>query len=814
MFLDSPHAAAVAKRPADTPAAAGFDAVVILAALWNRKVFLVICGLLGAGLAVTGAKFIPHRYVATAELLVDPRDLRVLDKEVMPRAGESDSGITVVESQVQVLSSNSVLKRAIAKLGLQNDPEFNGTQSNVLSAALSGVTGLFGSPKKSDPEMAALQTLRQRIGVKRPERTFVVEMSISSSDPDKSVRIADAIIAAYLEDQAQFRSSSNEGAAVALDAGLKAMQDQVNAAEQKIAFYKAANNLGLASGKLVVEQQLSDANNQLALARAASERIKAQLDDMERSRGAPQSMPEIMASPALINLKKQLATVSAERARFAAQLMPKHPVMVTLSQQERAVRSEMDREIGRVLQSIRHDYERAKANEQALARSVERLTSEMNQAAQAQIQLRELERNLEVTQSLYQQSVARARETREQSRLNTTNVRVISSAMPLPARVFPPRGVILAMLGFIVGAGIGAMVALWPLARRFIAFINGADAPSPKSASASGSVNAEEEIPTEKAEAPVSASFAERLQRTAERPARASKILDTVPSEEAGSDPVPVPLESMVEIIPSPAQSCEQPAVDAVPPDEGRAASENKVDVVSLNSRRFVSDMRAASRAAQTMWLREGTSAMAVLARMAAKSSDTAFADHIRALQAYLGGAQKGEGRTVWFVSQHGVPIKPVIALAFAQAFVAEGKKVLIVDGDVRTPGLTRLLVADHQLAARSAYEARGRIIKTEDPSLDVLIVSNPNPSSLLAALNAAKGSYDVIVADARVDALSPDLDQSHDVFFVASGRPNEIVAGAGADGVTDNIPRICGTILTAKGLASTASSAVEAHAV
>ncbi len=756
VFLDHPHAQTAQTRSATSSAPFGFDASAVFAALWRRKLFLLICGLLGAGLVVTLSKFIPHRYVATAQLLVDPRDLRLLDKEVTPRAGESDSGITVVESQVQVLSSNSVLKRAIQKLGLQNDPDFNGTESSPLAAAISRVTGLSSSKQTGDLELAALQTLQQRIGVKRPERTFVIELSVSSNDPEKSVRIGDAIIAAYLEDQAQFRSSSNEGAAEALDSGLKAMQDQVNSGEEKIAAYKAAHNLGLAGGKLVVEQQLTDANNQLALARAATERIKAQIDDIEKSRGAPEAMPEIMASPTLINLKKQLATVAAERARFAAQLMPKHPVMVTMAQQESAVRSELDREILRVLQSIRHDYERAKANEQSLSGTVQRLNGEMNEAAKAQIELRELERNLEVTQTLYQQSVVRSRETREQSRLNTTNVRIISSAMPLPARVFPPRGVILAALGFLIGLAIGAAATVFPLVRRLIG--------------------------------------------------------TQAVSEPVRSDAHETPVEIVTSPAPSPKKAISGKAVLA---DKPSPVSSEQSAVIPLASRRLVSDMRTASRAAQTLWLREGTSAMGTLARSAAKSSDTVFADHIRSLQAAVSsGAKDGHAaRTVWFVSNPAVPIKPVIVLAFAHTIAAEGKKVLIVDGDVRTRGLTRLLVADGQVTARVASEARGRISKTQEQNLDVLIVSDPKASSILEAIQDAKQSYDVIVVDARTDALSPDLDGTHSVLFVSSSRPNEPVADLGADAATREIPRLCGTILTAKGVASS-TAAVAAHAV
>lgn len=847
MFLDKPHAEPPQLQTIASPTkASGFNAGEFFAVFWQRKLFLVFCGLLGAVLAVTVAKFIPHRYVANAELLVDPRDLRVLDKEVMPRAAESDFGITVVESQVQVLSSNNVLKRAIAKVGIQNDPEFNGTQSNPITSAITNLTGLFGSDSKGDPEIAALQTLQQRIGVKRRERTFVIDLSVSSSDPEKSVRIADAIVAAYLEDQEQYRSSSNEGAAEALDAVLNAMKQQVNAADEKIQAYKAAHNLGLASGKLVIEQQLTDVNNQLALARAETNRLKARMDDVGNSRGTPESIPEIMASQTLINLKKQLATVSAERARFAAQLMPKHPLMVALQQQERDVRAQIDREGSQVLASISHDYDRAKANEESLSQAVARLQGEMNEAANAQIELRELERNLEVTRTLYEQSVARSRETREQSRLNTTNVRIISSATPLPARVFPPRGVILAPLGFLLGLAFGAIGIMLPVARG----LAGAKGTQEAAVRSGGSAKAQSRwsAPSHGAsisssQSSIGVSFDDSLARklgawnaSPEAPAATLSLFDADRELVTHSDreatvrieKAEAPIEPATEVQMDTAEHQPADQSPGVPALIERTKSDVRMDeepsdaveareiALAHLSRVFISDMREASSAAQSIWLRDGTSAMVPLARGAAISSDTVFADHIRELYARICTGASDEARAtraVWFVSKDAVPIKPVLALAFAETGVADGKKVLIVDGDVRTPGLTRLLIANGLLGEEARRGGRGRILKTEDSRFDVLITSTANADVIASAIDDVRSNYDLIVVDARVDALSRDLRDDNEVLFVSSNRANEPTdIDSSIEDVASSLPWLRGFILTAKGI-STSATVLTAHA-
>src|SRR4029079_9775983 len=104
---------------------------------------------------------------------------------------------------------------------------------------------------------------------------------------------------------------------------------------------------------------------------------------------------------------------------------------------EREMRKQSAGELQRIVLSARHEYDRAKATEDALARNVETLRTQMNSTNSAMIGLRELERDLEAYRSLYEQAIVRAREAREQSRVNTTNVRIISEANPARDRAFP-----------------------------------------------------------------------------------------------------------------------------------------------------------------------------------------------------------------------------------------------------------------------------------------------------------------------------------------------------------------------------------------
>ena len=141
--------------------------------------------------------------MAVAQLLIDPNDLRVMDNAVTPTNALNDATTAYVESQARVLTSDTVLRKVIEQQRLDKDPEFAQPPS-AFRAALTVVLQKLGLATQRDPDpiVAVLQELAPKVGARRQERTYVVDLTASTRDPEKSARIANAIIAAYLEDQA------------------------------------------------------------------------------------------------------------------------------------------------------------------------------------------------------------------------------------------------------------------------------------------------------------------------------------------------------------------------------------------------------------------------------------------------------------------------------------------------------------------------------------------------------------------------------------------------------------------------------------
>jgi len=403
-------------------------------------------------------------YTASTQLLIDPRDRRIITNEVTPEGLAPDGGIAVVESQLLVVTSDTVLRRVITRENLGTDPEFGGPPTG-LSAVLYRAAAPFGlnpDGDNSDPVLKALRALKKRVGAKRSDKAYVVDIFVTTSARDKSVRIADGIAQAYLDDQASARAAASANASAALGGRLEALRARVQEAENRVVSYKEQHKIVAAGGVLVSEQQLSDVTVQLSTARAKTAEARARYEQVTRARrmGADSgATPEAVLSQTIGQLRAQYADVMRQRAQLGAMVGPKHPSIATLDAQLSSTRKLIDDELTRITTAVRSDLERAQTHEESLERELDRLKRTATENDEASVRLRELQREAEASRAVYQAFLTRARETGEQQSIDNTNARVISKATPPRDKSWPPR-ILIAALALIGGLGVGTGVGL------------------------------------------------------------------------------------------------------------------------------------------------------------------------------------------------------------------------------------------------------------------------------------------------------------------------------------------------------------------
>jgi polysaccharide biosynthesis transport protein len=108
-----------------------------------------------------------------------------------------------------VLKSTKVLDLLIDREGLERDPEFTKGRWSPGAALKSLVTDLFGRERRApDLRVAVLNELDERVAVRRAERSFVIDITVMTRDPEKSSRLANALVHAYMEESAAAQAES------------------------------------------------------------------------------------------------------------------------------------------------------------------------------------------------------------------------------------------------------------------------------------------------------------------------------------------------------------------------------------------------------------------------------------------------------------------------------------------------------------------------------------------------------------------------------------------------------------------------------
>jgi uncharacterized protein involved in exopolysaccharide biosynthesis len=468
MFNSGERSDKADRRQGAVSAAPGFQFGLfdIIHAMVSRKALMILLPLLFAGLAAFVARSMPNTYESTAQILIDPRELRVLEKDVLPQGVQGDASAAFLESQARIITSTNMLRRIVEQEKLVDDTEFIPAPT-----ALDRWLGISDIPM--DKTLAAVAALSKKLTVRRGEKTFVIDIAVDTESPEKSAKLANAFVAAYLADQRESRSSVTRRTSASLTGRLEELQTRVRNAEDKVEAYRRERGIVDANGRRVTDEQLASASAQIASARSRLADAKSKLEQIERvgqSLAASSTLPEAVNSATLGILRQQLGDAERRAANLSITLGNRHPdylsALAVKRDAERAVRDE----IGRIKAAARVEFQRAEANEKDLSSQVEVLKKATLATSADAVKLRELQREVEASRGLYQAFLQRSLETGEQDNIDPTNTRIITEAVPPLEKSGPNRKLLIAIAGM-AGAALAAGIAIMlELFRKFRAY--------------------------------------------------------------------------------------------------------------------------------------------------------------------------------------------------------------------------------------------------------------------------------------------------------------------------------------------------------
>jgi succinoglycan biosynthesis transport protein ExoP len=350
-----------------------------------------------------------------------------------------------VDSEVQVLQSPALARKVIAKLHLDQDPEFNSDlqTQNIFSQAMGAVkTGVRAmtvwlgvepandvtGPARKEERIA--EAVLKNLTIDRQGLTYVINITFWSQDPAKAVRIANGFAETYLQQQKDTKAAATREANTLIKGHVDELQKQVFAAEQAVAEYKSKNGLLNAVGAPLTEQEISALNTQMAVAQAleAEQHGKLSAANRQMGQGGTDMVGQASMSDTVRQLRAQQAQLVTEQADLEKRYGPRHPALIKVQGQLAALNDTIASEIKRIIGGQQAEAAAAASRTSSLRASIAQDRKVLALNNTAGVKLAELERNASAVREVYQSFLTRLKQTAVQENLQDADAQIVSRA--------------------------------------------------------------------------------------------------------------------------------------------------------------------------------------------------------------------------------------------------------------------------------------------------------------------------------------------------------------------------------------------------
>ncbi|MGO9941260.1 MAG: GumC family protein [Rhodoblastus sp.] len=532
----------------------------LVAALGRNKRLIAWATLGAAAAALLFCFLVKPRYLAESRILIENQEnyftradtdgSRMADAPALLDAEE-------VNSQIQLLKSRDLARKAIQALGLKGDPEFDPAASggNFLEQTLS-ILGYGSSDQAQEDRL--LIGFDDHLSVMSPAKTRVLQVEFASRDPDLAAKGANVVADLYIELKTQAKRDNAFRAARTLKPMIAALEARVAETDARVEDFRAKNGL-FENGQsaTVPTQQLGEIAAKLAEARAAQSEAQAKAQGLREllQQGRLGDAAEIWSNDLVRRAAEQRMLVRAQLASESRTLLPAHPRIKELTAQIAELDSLLNSAVEKAAGGLENDARVAAARVANLSGLLEEQKHAVSESSADETRLRELQRDEKVLKdqlaseaAKYQAALARA-----EADSAPPDARIISRALAPSQPVFPKKAPIT-----IFAALAGLFFAVGGLAANEMTRQRKADAPwKPPLPLELGEIKAHEAAP--------------EVFVPAAEPAPPEETLPSQPSNRAVTETVPV-------VAPVAAR----PDLREVPEDEAQASSLGLIERIAL----------------------------------------------------------------------------------------------------------------------------------------------------------------------------------------------------------------------------------------
>lgn len=423
--------------------------------LFRRQLKLMVSIVVTIVLLTAGVLYtLTPEYTATNKILVDLSNKDLLQPDDRMNVSLSDANARV-ESEVSILRSDNIYLEVIRRENLLADPEF-GIRPGRLDWIRSYLN--MAAPTAPSGELLlgqALERFQNAVSVRRQGLTYIIEISVSSKDPAKAAKLANAIASTYIDLQLQSKVSRTV-------ASRNIIERQISQANSALIESERGFDRYLSDNLDRIEQQ--SASPRIAQLRSEFERIRterervsglAQVVELSLSAGDIGALTANLQADAIRQLQQRQEEVNTA----LAQATDGSQRAVNLRSELEQIQAQIVDEAGRELTKLQQEV--ASFEDRGNAVRAEMRTAMLNSNLPPEVltEIYSLQQSSEIARSQYQSLLQRLRELDVQAQLQVADARVVNQASVPTLASFPNKRLILAMAG-LMALGLGGAAAV------------------------------------------------------------------------------------------------------------------------------------------------------------------------------------------------------------------------------------------------------------------------------------------------------------------------------------------------------------------
>lgn len=417
-------------------------------------------------LALIVTLMLDKQYSASVELEIAREDANIVNIQgVQPEGGSLDQEF--YQTQYGLLESRSLIERVIDDLDLVDDVDFL-ERHDAIEGELFATNARLPNDRESrrERERKLVEVLSDNVDITPERASRLVRITYTDSDPVMSARIVNGWAEAFIQTNLERRFEATSYAREFLEQRLAEVRDRLNESERRLVDYAAQERIinleeetGQNNGRVrrsITAVDLGNLND--ALGEARSDRIAAEAAYQRARSTSGSATGDSLSNVGISTLRQKRAEVEAEVARLRSLFGPEYPALVSLEAQLEGLSQAIGREEGRVLRTLRTNFETTVAREASLEREVDSLKGDMIDLQRRSIQFNIYQRDVDTNRELYDGLLQRYKEIGIAAGVGTNNVAIVDAAV-VPEEPSGPRLLLNLLLGLLAGTGLGVALA-------------------------------------------------------------------------------------------------------------------------------------------------------------------------------------------------------------------------------------------------------------------------------------------------------------------------------------------------------------------